>query len=99
MAAGYWIANFQVKDPQGYQEYAKLAGHAVGKFGGKLRTRGGAMTHKEGQKPAGNLVIVEFPSYQAALDCYNSPEYQKAIPLRVNATAAGGSLTIIEGID
>lgn len=99
MPAGYWIAQFQVNDPKGYQEYAKLAGPCVGKFGGKLRTRGGTMTHKEGPKPGGNLVIVEFPSYQAALDCYNSPEYQKAIPLRQGAAVPGGSLSILEGID
>ena len=97
MAAGYWIANFEVKDRQGYQEYAKLAGPAVGKFGGKLKCRGANCQTKEGQKPAGNLVIVEFPSYQAAVDCYNSPEYQTALPLRVNASAPGGSLSIAEG--
>jgi uncharacterized protein (DUF1330 family) len=99
MPAGYWIAQFQVSNPQGYQEYAKLAGPCIGKFGGKLRTRGQTVTHKEGPKPPGNLVIVEFPSYQAALDCYNSAEYQKAIPLRQGAAAPGGSLTILEAVD
>jgi uncharacterized protein (DUF1330 family) len=99
MAAGYWIANFEVNDPQGYQEYAKLAGPAIGKFGGKLKCRGGNRQIKEGQGPAGNLVIVEFPNYQAAVDCYNSPEYQKALPLRVNASKPGGTLSILEGMD
>ena len=98
MAAGYWIALFDVKDPQGYQEYAKIAGPLIGKFGGALRTRGNKVEAKEGKKPAGNMVVVEFPRYQTALECYNSPEYQKAVPLRVNAAASGGSLTIVEGV-
>jgi len=96
MAAGYWIANTKVTDPQGHQEYAKLAGPAIGKFGGALKSRGANCNTKEGDKPAGNFVIVEFPSYQAAVDCYNSPEYQKALPLRLKA--ASGSLSIVEGV-
>jgi len=97
MASGYWIANVKVNDPQGQQEYAKLAGPAIAKFGGKLKSRGASCQTKEGDKPAGNFVIVEFPSYQAAVDCYNSPEYQKALPLRLKASTGG--LNIVEGAD
>lgn len=96
MAAGYWIANMKVNDPHGQQEYAKLAGPAIAKFGGALKSRGGNCDTKEGGKPAGNFIIVEFPSYQAAVDCYNSPEYQKALPLRLKA--ATGTLSIVEGV-
>jgi uncharacterized protein (DUF1330 family) len=42
-------------------------------------------------------VVLEFPSYQAALDCYNSPEYAKAKALRVAASV--GDVVIIEGYD
>jgi uncharacterized protein (DUF1330 family) len=99
MASGYWIANAKVNDPQGQQEYARLAGPAIAKFGGKLKSRGANCVAREGAALAGNYVIVEFPSYQAAVDCYNSPEYQKALPLRLKAAAPGGSLCIVEGVD
>ena len=42
-------------------------------------------------------VVVEFPSYQAALDCYNSPDYQRAKAVRV--ACADADVVIIEGVD
>ena len=42
-------------------------------------------------------VVIEFPSYQAALDCYKSPEYQEAIKLRQSVST--GDFVIIEGYD
>jgi uncharacterized protein (DUF1330 family) len=43
-------------------------------------------------------VVLEFPSYQAALDCWNSPEYQAAIALRTPPVSTI-DLVIIEGYD
>ena len=42
-------------------------------------------------------VVIEFPSYQAALDCYNSPEYQFAIQER--GEAGDVDLVVVEGYD
>ena len=42
-------------------------------------------------------MVLEFPSYQAALDCYRSPEYQKAIALRQPVSV--GDVVIIEGYE
>jgi uncharacterized protein (DUF1330 family) len=48
-------------------------------------------------KTRGRTVVLEFPSYQAAHDCYRSPEYQAAIALRKdNATA---DIIVVEGYD
>jgi uncharacterized protein (DUF1330 family) len=41
--------------------------------------------------------VIEFPSYQAALDCYRSPAYQAAIRLREHVSTA--DLIIIEGYE
>jgi uncharacterized protein (DUF1330 family) len=43
-------------------------------------------------------VVIEFSSYQAALDCYNSPDYQAAIKLRLPPVAQT-DLVIVEGYD
>jgi uncharacterized protein (DUF1330 family) len=49
----------------------------------------------EGKARARNVVI-EFPSIQAARDCYNSPEYQAAKAIRV--TVADSELVLVEGV-
>ena len=43
--------------------------------------RGGRVEPKEGQ-PKSRVIVVEFPSYAAALECYDSPEYASAMKLR-----------------
>ena len=62
----------------------------------RYATRGGKTEVVEG-KSRSRVVIIEFPSYEAALACYRSPEYAKAIALRqANADA---DLIVIEGYD
>ena len=58
--------------------------------------RGGRYENPEGASRSRNAVI-EFPSYQAALDCWKSPAYQKAIKLRQPVSTI--DLIIIEGYD
>ena len=51
----------------------------------------------EGVPPGSRVVVIQFPDKQAALDWYNSPEYQAAVALR--APAATGDVVIIEGYE
>ena len=77
MPKGYWIAHVDVRDPEGYKDYVAAAKLAFDKYGAKFLARGGAYEATEGRGRARNVVI-EFPSLQAAQDCYHSPEYQAA---------------------
>ena len=96
MAKGYWIAHVTVTNPDGYPDYVATAKPAFERFGAKFLARGGKCAPMEGRDWARNVVI-EFPSMQAALDCYNSPEYQQAVAIRqANATS---ELLIVEGVD
>jgi uncharacterized protein (DUF1330 family) len=96
MAKGYWIANVDVRNPDGYKEYVAALPDIFRKYGGCYTTRGGKTEVVEG-KSRGRVVIIEFPSYDAAMTCYRSPEYAKAIALRqANADA---DLIVIEGYD
>jgi len=96
MAKGYWIGRVDVKSDEGYKPYAAANPPIFKKYGGRYVVRGGKFEGKEGTSRSRNVVI-EFPSYQAALDCYNSPEYQANI--KVRQTAADADIIVIEGYD
>jgi uncharacterized protein (DUF1330 family) len=91
----YIIAQVNVKDPSKYQEYAKLAGPANVKFGGKFLVRGGKKTVLEGDIPFERIVITEFKDVAAAKAFYDSVEYQAARQKRLGA--ADFNMIIVEG--
>lgn len=93
---GYWIAHVDVTEPEGYKAYMTADMAAFGKYGGRFLVRGGQREVVEG-KVRGRTVVLEFPSYRAALDCYRSSEYQAAAALRKGR--AEFDLFIIEGCD
>ena len=76
--AGYWVVKVRVSDAESYGEYAKRAGAAVANHGGKFIVRGQPAVTREGEDFPRN-VVVEFPSYDQAVACYDSPEYQEAL--------------------
>jgi uncharacterized protein (DUF1330 family) len=96
MAKGYWIAHVDVNDPEGYKAYVAANAEPLRKYGAKFIVRAGRFESKEGTSRARNIIL-EFPSYQAALDCYNCPEYQHAISLRTPHSTA--DILVIEGYD
>jgi uncharacterized protein (DUF1330 family) len=96
MAKGYWIANVDVRNSEGYKEYTALLSDIFRKHNGRYLMRGGKVEAMEG-KGRSRIVVIEFPSYEAAMTCYRSPEYAKATALRqANADA---DLLVVEGYD
>ena len=96
MPKGYWVARVDVHDTDSYKNYVAANGIAFAKFGGRFLVRGGAFESPVGSSRSRNVVI-EFPSYQAARDCWSSAEYQDA-----RAQQKGGAemdMVIIEGYD
>jgi uncharacterized protein (DUF1330 family) len=96
MAKGYWIARLDVSDPERYKTYVAANAEPLKKYGARFVVRAGRFENPEGSSRTRNVVI-EFPSYQTALDCWHSPEYQRAIALRQPVST--GDLVIIEGYD
>ncbi len=96
MPKGYWIVRVDVTDPERYKAYIAANAQPFKKYGAHFLVRGGRFENPEGSSRTRNVVI-EFPSYQAALDCWRSPEYQEAIKLRQSVST--GDLVIIEGYD
>lgn len=95
MTKGYWIARMDVHDPERYKDYVAAAKPAFEKYGAHFLARGGASEELEGASRHRNVVI-EFPSMQAAIDCYNSPEYQVAAKIRQEV--ADGEMVVVQGI-
>lgn len=96
MAKGYWIARMDVRDVERYKDYVSGAASAFQRYDVKFLVRGGEAHALEGNCRTRNVVI-EFPSVEEALACYNDPDYQAAKEIR-NAVA-DGELTIVEGFD
>ena len=93
---GYWIGHVDITDPEGYKAYMAANAEPFGKFGGRFLVRGGTREVAEGQV-RGRTVALEFPSYEAALACYRSPEYQAAKRLRDGKGTL--DLIVVEGYD
>jgi uncharacterized protein (DUF1330 family) len=91
---GYWIAHVDVTDPEGYKAYQAANAVPFGKFGARFVVRGGRQQVTEGRARS-RAVVMEFPSYEAALACYRSPDYQAAKAMRQGKGEI--DLLVIEG--
>ena len=78
MPTALWIAHVTVTDADAYGLYAKAAGPVIAAHGGAFLARGGRYVQLEGNERARN-VVARFPSLEAAVACYHSPEYQAAL--------------------
>ena len=96
MPKGYWIVRVDITDEQKYKAYIAANAEPLKKYGARFLARAGRYENPEGASRSRNAVI-EFPTYQAALDCWKSPEYQEAIKLRQAVSTA--DLIIIEGYE
>ena len=94
MAKGYVIANVSVADAAAYEAYRSRTAAIIAHYGGRFLVRGGAVEVREGEPGIGRLVILEFPSVEAARTFYDSPEYQAILPIRFKCRS---TLVIAEG--
>lgn len=94
MTKGYWIGRVTVTDPHHYAKYVECNAPVFAKWGGQFLVRGGQFQPVEGASRERNVVI-EFESYEKALACYHSPEYQEVRQYRQDAGAA--DIIVIEG--
>jgi uncharacterized protein (DUF1330 family) len=96
MPKGYWIARIDVADFESYKAYIAANAAPLAKYGARFLVRGGRFQAVEGAARTRNIVV-EFESFEKALACWNSPEYQLVIPLRRSASEA--DIIVIEGSD
>jgi Uncharacterized conserved protein len=96
MSKGYWIATVDVHDSERYKAYIAANAEPFRRYGARFLVRAGRFECPEGSTRSRNVVL-EFPTYEAALECYRSPEYQAAIRLRTPVSTI--DLLIAEGYD
>ena len=95
MAAGLIIAYVDVTDPQQYEQYKVLSSRAMQAHGAEVLVRGGKTEPLEGEWAPARVVVLKFPSYEAAKAFYASEEYLAARQSREHA--AKMNMIVVEG--
>ena len=93
---GYAITQIEVTNPEDYKEYLAKVTDIVTKFGGEYLVRGGEFKCFEGEWKYPRTVVIKFPSYEKALEWYNSDLYKPVKELRQKNSE--GNLIIIKGV-
>jgi uncharacterized protein (DUF1330 family) len=96
MPAAYVIADVAVSDPERYKGYQALSPGAIAAAGGEFVVRGGRHQTLEGDWTPGRVVVVRFPSYEAARSFYDSALYVAAREKRAGATEHF-NMIVVEG--
>tara|TARA_Y100000589_G_C27074481_1_gene596860 strand:+ start:134 stop:433 length:300 start_codon:yes stop_codon:yes gene_type:complete len=95
MKKGYWISlYFKIDNSENLRKYAEIVTPIIKSFGGVPLVRGGEHKTYDGDNFV-RTVIWEFPSYQKAIECHNSKEYQEGWGLAKNTTQR--HMQVIEG--
>ena len=92
---GYWIALYKkINNIENLKNYSAKVTPIIKSFGGKPLVRGGKYQNLEGVDFS-RTVIWEFPSYETAMACHESKEYQDGWAIAKDTTER--NLQIIEG--
>jgi uncharacterized protein (DUF1330 family) len=94
----YWIARSRIDDPIEYKKYTDRVPAIIAQHGGKVLARGGKYRIMEGPETFHRFVVIEFPTMDAAIGCFQSDAYQEAAKFR----RSGGGVVenvIVEGGD
>lgn len=95
--AAYWLARSLIKDPVEYKKYTDLVPAIIDQFGGKILARGGKFQIMEGPDTFQRFIVIEFPSLEQGVKCFESPEYVAAAAFRRSGAGIVENV-IVEGI-
>lgn len=96
MSSAYIIANVTITNPAQYEDYKKWSSVAMQAYGAEVCVRGGKVESLEGDWMLDRLVILKFPSWDAAKVFDASPEYGKARTTRQGAALM--RMILVEGV-
>ena len=96
MPSGYVIAQLKITNPENYKEYIEKVNPIVKKFDGEFLVRAGEFQIFDGETKFPRIIVLKFPSYERALEWYNSEEYKPIKQIRLDN--AEGTNIIIKGL-
>lgn len=88
----YWVARATITDPIQYKRYTDRIPEIMKRYGGKVLARGGRFQIMEGPDTFHRFVVIEFPTLEEGVACFESPEYQEAASFRRNG---GGVVELV----
>tara|TARA_B100001093_G_scaffold475463_1_gene501056 strand:+ start:1220 stop:1519 length:300 start_codon:yes stop_codon:yes gene_type:complete len=95
MKKGYWISLYvKVESQENLKKYAETVMPIIKSFGGAPLVRGGKHETFNGDDFI-RTVVWEFESYEKAIECHNSKEYQAGWSLAKDTTTR--HMQVIEG--
>jgi uncharacterized protein (DUF1330 family) len=92
----YWLARSRINDPEEYKKYAEAVPEIIARHGGRILARGGRYRTMEGPEAFHRFIAIEFPTFEQAVDCFESAEYADAAAFRRNG-AGDVEIVIVEG--
>jgi uncharacterized protein (DUF1330 family) len=94
--AAYFIVDVDVKNAEAYESYKHSAAASIAQYGGRYLVRGGTHEVLEGEWHPTRLVVLEFPSVDAAKRWYTSPEYADVKPIRLEHAVS--DMVLVDGV-
>ncbi|MGB5081594.1 MAG: DUF1330 domain-containing protein [Burkholderiales bacterium] len=93
----YWVARAKINDPVEYRKYTDRVPAILARYGARVLARGGRFEILEGPGKFNRFVVIEFPTLEQGVACFNSREYQEAAAFRRRNNAGENELVMIEG--
>src|SRR5262249_46891650 len=92
----YWLARAKIIDPVEYKKYNDAARAVWHRFPRRVLARCGRCEVVKGESILWRYVVQEFQSFEAANNCFYSPEYQEGAKLR-RVSGNINELVVVEG--
>lgn len=84
----YAVVELKVHDPSWIEGYVPPARALIEKHGGRIIARAFEYERLEGERRPDAIVLIEFPSVDAARAWYTDPEYQPHLKARLAGSAS-----------
>ena len=91
----YFVVELDITNAAAMADYRAAVPATLAQYGGKFLTRGGGTELVEGGPEPKRIVILEFADAAAVKRWYDSPEYQKILPGRLDNST--GRAFLVEG--
>jgi len=93
----YWVARSKINDPVEYKKYTDQVPGIIARYGGKVLARGGRYQIMEGPDKFHRFVVIEFPTFEQGVACFQSKEYDDAAAFRRNGAGEVETIMVEAG--